>query len=83
MNTDHKTAKSEDICKGRVFFHLVMFVLPNNRLAEGNGSVQFFIFIFFLFSLLHRACCRVTQLQYQLLHVYKFYMCAVVGVVIE
>jgi len=26
-----------------------------------------------LFSLLHRACCRVTQLLYQLLHIYKIY----------
>jgi len=31
---------------------------------------------FILFSLLHRACCRVTQLLYQLLHIYKVYkMC--------
>ena len=26
-----------------------------------------------LFSLLHRACCWVTQLLYQLLHIYKIY----------
>jgi len=26
-----------------------------------------------IFSLLHRACCRVTQLLYQLLHIYKVY----------
>jgi len=26
-----------------------------------------------LFSLLHRACCRVTQLLHQLLHIYKIY----------
>jgi len=26
-----------------------------------------------LFSLLHRACCRVTQLLYQLMHLYKIY----------
>jgi len=25
------------------------------------------------FSLLHRACCRVTQLLYQLMHLYKIY----------
>jgi len=41
MNTDHKTAESEDICKGRVVFRPVMFVLPNYRLAEGKGRVQF------------------------------------------
>jgi len=26
-----------------------------------------------LFSLLHRACCQVTQLLYQLMHLYKIY----------
>ena len=26
-----------------------------------------------IFSLLHRACCRVTQLLYQVLHIYKIY----------
>jgi len=31
----------------------------------------------FLFSLLHRACCWITQLLYQLLHIYKIlYMCS-------
>jgi len=29
--------------------------------------------IFFLFLLLHRACCRVTQLLHQPLHIYKIY----------
>ena len=60
---------------------------------------------FYLFSLLHRACCRVTQLLHQPLHIhkiykifytiytlmfnvlmckfYKFYICAVVGIIIE
>ena len=27
----------------------------------------------YLFSLLHRACCRVTQLLHQPLHIYKIY----------
>ena len=27
----------------------------------------------YLFSLLHHACCRVTQLLYQLMHLYKIY----------
>jgi len=27
----------------------------------------------FLFLLLHRACCRVTQLLHQPLHIYKIY----------
>jgi hypothetical protein len=26
-----------------------------------------------VFSLLHRACCRVTQLLYQPMHIYKIY----------
>ena len=26
-----------------------------------------------LFTLSHRACCRVTQLLYQLMHIYKIY----------
>jgi len=40
----------------------------------------------FLFLLLHRACCRVTQLLHRQLHIYKiykFYICAVVDVIIE
>ena len=28
---------------------------------------------FFLFSLLHRACCRVTRLLHQPLHIHKIY----------
>ena len=28
---------------------------------------------FFLFSLLRRACCQVTQLSHQPLHIYKIY----------
>jgi len=28
---------------------------------------------FFFISLLHRACCRVTQLLHQPLHIYKIY----------
>jgi hypothetical protein len=39
MNIDHKTAESEDICKGRVFFRLVTFVPPNNFLAEGKSNL--------------------------------------------
>jgi len=31
------------------------------------------VFESFLFSLLHRACCRVTQLLHQPLHIYKIY----------
>jgi len=27
----------------------------------------------YLFTLLHRACCRVTQLLYQLMHLFKIY----------
>jgi len=30
-------------------------------------------YLIVLFSLLHRACCRVTQLLYQLLHIYEIY----------
>jgi len=29
--------------------------------------------VFLLISLLHRACCRVTQLLHQVLHMYKIY----------
>ena len=29
----------------------------------------------FIFPLLHRACCRVTQLLHQPLHIYKIYKC--------
>jgi len=39
-----------------------------------------------LFLLLHRACCRVTQLLHQPMHIYKFYkfyICALVGVIVE
>ena len=30
-------------------------------------------YFMFLFSLSHRACCRVTQLLHQPLHIYKIY----------
>jgi len=46
-----------------VFFWIVMQFVPNSKQP----------FLIFLFSLLHRACCRVTQLLYQLMHIYKIY----------
>jgi len=41
--------------------------------ASGTCSYHWVLNINALFSLLHRACCRVTQLLYQLLHIYKIY----------
>ena len=38
------------------------------RFIQGNINSEFYIF-----SLLHRACCWITQLLYQLLHIYKIY----------
>jgi len=38
---------------------------------ESNPTFRQNFIIFFLFSLLHRACCWVTQLLYQLLHIYR------------
>jgi len=35
--------------------------------------ISFMYIYFYLFSLLHRACCRVTQLLHQPLHIYKIY----------
>jgi len=38
-------------------------------LLDGCDYFDYFV----LFSLLHRACCRVTQLLHQPLHIYKIY----------
>jgi len=35
--------------------------------------LEFFIFILYSLPFLHRACCRVTQLSRQPLHIYKIY----------
>jgi len=38
-----------------------------------NVAATFVTISAHLFSLLHRACCRVTQLLHQPLHIYKIY----------
>ena len=50
----------------------------NNCNAEDYIYIYIYIYIYChkvieLFSLLHRACCQVTQLLYQPLHIYKIY----------
>jgi len=40
---------------------------------EAGEESRNFVFNFFSFSLLQRACCWVTQLLYQLMHIYKIY----------
>jgi len=35
--------------------------------------IQVGMITLYIFSLLHRACCRVTQLLHQPMHIYKIY----------
>jgi len=50
-----------------------MFVSLNNFKVKKFLTIFFILYYFLLFSLLRRACCRVTQLLHQPLHIYKIY----------
>ena len=51
----------------RVRLTLTDQILGNYGETIGNLKID----RYYLFPLLHRACCRVTQLSYQPLHIYK------------
>jgi hypothetical protein len=52
-----------------------MFHIPGITLQfyMAHDQQTLILVCFQLFSLLHRACCRVTQLLHQPLHIYKIY----------
>jgi len=61
------------ICKW--YKYITIFLLCTVHVIPQIASycTNFICLFLFLFSLLHLACCQVTQLLYQPLHIYKIY----------
>ena len=66
-----KTAEGNRL-SGVTASYVANICLDCYRHTSALSTFQLILFIYF-FSLLHRACCRVTQLLYQPLHIYKIY----------